>query len=145
MDNRRDLPGYKYYTGSGGDRPAVYVAFLDVRETDAPDRRTNGLCLPVEEHQLAELDQRERNYARQDVSDRIDAGGARVWTYVGTPDGRERLARGRRTGAAVIDAGYLQTVEAAFGALGQSEQEAAQASFDPGEIPVIELMRHELA
>jgi gamma-glutamylcyclotransferase (GGCT)/AIG2-like uncharacterized protein YtfP len=145
MDNRRDLPGYKYYTAPDGDRPAVYVAFLDVRETETPEQQINGVCLPVEEQQLAELDRRERNYARREVSDRIDAGGARVWTYVGTPDGRERLAQGRRTGAAVINAGYLRTVEAAFGALGRGEQTAAQASFDPGDIPVIELMRHELA
>lgn len=145
MDNRRDLPGYKYYTGPGGDRPAVYVAFLDLRETEAPGQGTNGLCLPVQAHQLAQLDLRERNYARLDVSDRVDAGGARVWAYVGSADGRERLAQGLRTGAAVIDAGYLQTVQAAFGALGRRELQEAQASFDPGDIPVIELMRHELA
>jgi hypothetical protein len=133
MDNRCDLSGYKYYTGPDGDRPAVCVAFLDVSETEAPNQRTNGLCLPVDGHQLVELDLRERNYARLDVSDRVDAGGARVWTYVGTAEGRERLALGLRSGAAVIDAGYLESVSAAF------------ATLDPGDIPVIKLTRHELA
>ena len=57
---------------------------------------TNGLCLPVDDAVLARLDRRERNYSRLDVSDRIDARGARVWTYVGTPEARARLRQGRR-------------------------------------------------
>src|SRR6201986_1657222 len=37
MDNRRDLPGYKYYTDAGGRRPEVFVAYLDlVPESTAP-------------------------------------------------------------------------------------------------------------
>jgi hypothetical protein len=162
MDNRRDLPGYKYYTGPDGDRPAVYVAFLDlhdegeerytgkVRDVDeGPEGRrasvTNGVCLPVDADRLAKLDLRERNYARRDVSDRVEAGGARVWTYVGSPDGRERLAEGLRAGSAVVDAGYLRAVRAAFAALGRAESRAARQSIEPGELPVRELTRHELA
>jgi hypothetical protein len=145
MDNRRDLPGYKYYTRPDGARPAVYVAYLDLHETEASSQpATNGLCLPVDEHGLTQLDLRERNYARLDVSDRVDAGGARVWTYAGTADGRERLAEGRRTATAVIGAGYLRAVRRAFAALGQSECQASQESLDPGDIPVVELTRHEL-
>ena len=30
MDNRRDLPGYKYYTDAAGRRPQVFVAYLDL-------------------------------------------------------------------------------------------------------------------
>ena len=33
MDNRRDLPGYKYYAASDGSRPAVSVAFSTWRVT----------------------------------------------------------------------------------------------------------------
>jgi hypothetical protein len=144
MDNRRDLPGYKYYTDRDGDRPAVCVAFLDVREAAGPDQKTNGLCLPVDERRLAQLDRRERNYARQDVSAGIDARGARVWTYVGTADGRERLAQARRSGTAVIDAGYLGAVRMAFAALGQGEYQECEQSLDPGDIPSVDLTRHEL-
>lgn len=154
MDNRRDLPGYKYYTDAGGRRPDVFVAYLDLvpahpasddPASDDPAAGVNGLCLPVDATTLARLDRRERNYERTDVSDRLDAGGARVWAYVGMAAARERLAEGRRTGTAVIDAGYVRTVEAGFGVLGDTELARVRRSLAPGDLPVIELTRHELA
>ncbi len=145
MDNRRDLRGYKYYTDAGGRRPAVFVAYLDlVPAPDDPASVVNGLCLPVDDFILEQLDRRERNYERTDVSDRVAAGGARVWAYLGMAAARERLAEGRRTGAAVIDAGYVRTVEAGFAALGEDELAAVRASLAPGHLPVVELTRHEL-
>ncbi len=72
------------------------------------------------------------------------AGGARVWAYIGTAAARERLAEGRRTGTAVIDAGYVRTVEAGFAALGDDELASVRASLEPGDLPVVELTRHEL-
>ncbi len=145
MDNRRDLPGYKYYTDVAGGRPQIYVAYLDL--VAAPDDSTaavNGLCLPVDDRLLSELDRRERNYERIDVSDRVEAGGARVWAYVGSAPARERLAAGRRDGTAVIDGGYVRTVEAGFAALGASEHAACRPSLEPGGLPVLELTLHEL-
>lgn len=148
MDNRRDLPGYKYYTDGGGRRPEVFVAYLDLIPADPGSgdlpARVNGLCLPVDDAMLEQLDRRERNYARADVSDRVQAGGARVWAYVGRPSARERLTEGRRTGTAVIDAGYVRTVEAGFAGLGDDELAAVRASLEPGDLPVVELTRHEL-
>jgi hypothetical protein len=149
MDNRRDLPGYKYYTRPGGCRPAVHVAFLDLLEIEpaaagAPGP-ANGVCLPVDNAALARLDARERNYRRVDVSERLPGAPGRVWTYIGSVDGRERLARGRRLGTAVIDAGYLGVVRARFRALGDAEFETARDSLRPGELPVVELVRHVLA
>ena len=144
MDNRRDLPGYKYYTDVAGRRPAAYVAFLDVEPSPVPGTAVNGLCLPVSEPELARLDRRERNYERIDVSDRIDAGGARVWVYRGTAKGRARLAAGRATGTALIAAGYLRAVEAAFGLLGEAEAGRCRPSLAPAGITVAELTRHDL-
>jgi hypothetical protein len=160
MDNRRDLPGYKYYTDAGGRRPAVFVAYPDLVPADpapihpaedlTPDGRTarvNGLCLPVNDAMLEHLDRRERNYERTDVSDRVAPGalnGARVWAYIGTDAARARLAQGRRAGTAVIDAGYLRTVEAAFAVLGDDELAGLRASLAPGDLPVVPLIRHEL-
>jgi gamma-glutamylcyclotransferase (GGCT)/AIG2-like uncharacterized protein YtfP len=147
MDNRRDLPGYKYYTDGHGARPAVYVAFLDLilgEPTGSGDATVNGLCLPVDDAMLPALDLRERNYERRDVSARVSAGGARVWAYVGSADGRERLADARSAGTAVIDAGYLRDVRAAFTALGEAEEQACRRSLQPAGIPVVELVRHEL-
>lgn len=144
MDNRRDLPGYKYYTDDRGRRPDAFVAFLDLRPSAEAGAAVNGLCLPVDDDALRVMDLRERNYGRVEVSERIAAGGARVWAYLGTPEGRERLEAGRRAGTAVIDAGYLRGVEAGFAALGAAEHRACRASLDPGGIPVAELVRHDL-
>jgi hypothetical protein len=144
MDNRRDLPGYKYYTDPAGRRPDVFVAFLDVVPSVTDADAVNGLCLPVGEADLARLDRRERNYERVDVSDRVNAGGARVWAYTGSAAGRARYQAGRSAGTAVIDAGYLRIVEAGFAALGADELRRVRPSLAPGEIPVAELVRHEL-
>jgi hypothetical protein len=142
MDNSHDLPGYKYYTAPDGSRPAVFMGFLDVSPGEGA---TNGLCLPVDEIALAALDRRERNYTRLDVSDRIDVpGGVRVWTYVGLPEARARLDAARAAGTAVIGARYLRAVRTAFAALGSSEFSACAASLEPGDLPVVELTRHEL-
>jgi gamma-glutamylcyclotransferase (GGCT)/AIG2-like uncharacterized protein YtfP len=148
MDNRRDLSGYKYYTDAGGRRPEVFVAFLDLWA--APDGAVvNGLCLPVDATRLAALDRRERNYDRIDVTDRLAVsagapGGARVWTYVGSPAGRRRLRQARAAGAAVIDANYLRAVRNAFARLGEAERRACAASLDTRDLPVVPLRRHEL-
>ncbi len=144
MDNRHDLPGYKYYTDSGGRRPRAFVAFLDLRFVDGAGAAVNGLCRPVDDVALAALDLRERNYERVDVSNRIDAGAARVWAYRGTAAARQRFAEGLCTSTVVIDAGYLRAVRAGFAALGEAEERAARASLTPGPIPVAELTRHDL-
>ena len=148
MDNRRDLPGYKYYRDAHGARPDVFVAYLDLVAaepgSDGAAARVNGVCLPVDDATLEQLDRRERNYERTDVSDRVAAGGARVWAYVGMAAARERLAEGRQAGTAVIDAGYVRTVEAGFAVLGDEELATVRASLAPGDLPVVDLTRHEL-
>jgi hypothetical protein len=144
MDNRQDLPGYKYYTDADGRRPAAYVTFLDLRPSDTTTAGVNGLCRPVGETDLIELDRRERNYERVEVSDRIDAGGAQVWVYLGSAAGRARLEAGRNGGTAVIDANYLRAVEAGFSALGEAEHRLCVPSLAPGGLPVAELTRHQL-
>jgi hypothetical protein len=149
MDNRRDLPGYKYYTDADGRRPDVFVAYLDL--VDAPEdpaAKVNGVCLPVDDATLDQLDLRERNYERTDVSDRVASGapgGARVWAYIGMAAARDRLTEGRRTGTAVIDTGYVRTVEAGFAVLGGDELATVRASLEPGDLPVADLTRHTLA
>jgi gamma-glutamylcyclotransferase (GGCT)/AIG2-like uncharacterized protein YtfP len=143
MDNRLDLPGYKCYTASDGSRPAVFVSFLDVSPGEGA---TNGLCLPVDAAVLAALDRRERNYARVDVTDRVDVpAGARVWTYVGRPEARARFDGARAAGTAVIAADYVRAVRAAFTTLGAAELAVCAPSLEPGDLPVVNLTRHELA
>ena len=146
MDNRRDLPGYKYYLDPSGRRPALYVAFLDIAQATGPGAAVNGLCLPADGAALAALDLRERNYTRIDVTERIVGAraGMRIFTYVGSPAGRDRLARGRAGQTAVIHAGYLDAVRAGFAALGEAERAACEPSLAPGELPVVPLTRCEL-
>jgi cation transport regulator ChaC len=60
MDNRRTLPGYKYFLDAAtGARPAVFVAFLDVVED--PAASVQGVAFPVTAAGLAGGDDRERN------------------------------------------------------------------------------------
>jgi hypothetical protein len=141
MDNRRDLPGYKHYTDESGRRPAVFVCFLDI----TPDPRTsvNGLCVPVDRVRLAILDERERNYERLDVSRSVDAGGARVWAYVGARASRLRMRWAVGAHRAVIDGRYLEMVADGFRALGAGELERSAPSLSPGLLPVVALTRHD--
>ena len=146
MDNAVDLPGYKCYLDPGGRRPALSVCFLDIEPDRSPQARVNGVCRPVDAAGLAALDRRERNYERIDVSEQVvpDADGMRVWAYRGSVAGRARFAAAVRAGRAVIHAGYLETVRAAFQSLGDEEWTACAASLDPCGVPVAELIRHEL-
>ena len=113
MDNRETVPGYKIYVDpETGERPHVHVAYLSI--TPHPGEHVDGYAFPVTEEQLAELDERERNYDRHDVSDLVDVDG-HVWAYVGSRAGRRRLAEGRRRGSAVISRGYLEKVRRVVG------------------------------
>jgi hypothetical protein len=126
MDNSLHLPGYKHYRHEQtGERPSVFVAFLDVHE--APGAEVNGALLPVSEADLPWLDRRERNYERIEVSGgiRADVEGP-VWTYAGLESARERRRLGLESGSLAISREYLSQVRAGFAALGA----AALADFD---------------
>ena len=117
MDNRRTIPGYKYFLDPAGGRPEVFVAFLDA--VPEPGAACAGLAFPVDPAALGELDARERNYRRVDVTGAVDADlGGRVWAYLGLEEARERLAAGRRAGTAVVSRAYVEGVRAGFAAFG---------------------------
>ena len=140
-DNVRHIPGYKMYLSrSNGTRVDVYVAFADL-EPD-PSSAVRGLVRPVSEAELEELDRRERNYDRIDVTDLIETDfGGPVWTYRGSPEGRARLARGRSEGTAVVSKDYLERVRKGLRALGDGELERFEAQSD---LPVADLERVDL-
>src|SRR3954453_15770638 len=88
MDNRRTIPGYKFYVDPDtGERPPVRVTFLSLYP--APEGRVkgvafpcrlpppegpgNGVAFPVTADDLDALDRRERNYDRIHVTRLIDA------------------------------------------------------------------------
>ena len=133
MDNSEDIPGYKHYLTPAGERPAVRVAFLDLEED--PDATVNGVCFAVS--RLEELDARERNYVRRDVSDLVDGVAGRVWAYFGSPAGRRR----RSEGEVVVCRRYLDEIEAGFRRLGEAEHRAFVQSTELGTLPVRDLVR----
>jgi hypothetical protein len=140
-DNVRMIPGYKMYLNrSDRSRPDVYVAFVDLKPD--PSHSVAGLVRPVTEPELAQLDRRERNYDRVEVTDLIEGDfGGPVWTYRGSPEGRARLRRGRAEGRAVVSQAYLEKVHAGLLPLGGGEYERFLADSD---LPVWDLDRVDL-
>ena len=123
MDNRVAIPGYKVYEDpETGERPPVVVVFVDL-VPDASSAVTGAL---IEDADLATLDRRERQYERTDV-----AGG--IVAYAGRPEARERAARGRAEGIAVVQRTYLDLVIAANG-----------DGIPPPDLPVCDLRRVDL-
>ena len=109
MDNRETIPGYKCYLDEAGSRPEVYVTFLNLVEGPGVD----GVAIPVDD--FAPLDARERNYARVDVTDAVDADlGGPVYAYHGRDEAVARFEAGHRGGRAVVARAYLDGVRAAF-------------------------------
>jgi cation transport regulator ChaC len=135
MDNRRTIPGYKYYVDPDtGERPRVRVTFLSLYP--APEGRVNGVAFPVTADELDALDRRERNYDRIDVTRLIDADlGGTVWTYLGSAAARERFA----AGAAVVAQDYFEAIRSDFAAAGSLQ--AFDRSTDPLTVPVRRLAR----
>jgi hypothetical protein len=126
MDNRRTIPGYKFYVDPAtGERPAVFVAFVCI--WPEPGASVEGVLLQVDDDGLAALDRRERNYDRHDVSAHVDGGG-RVWAYLASDGGRERFAAGRAAGNAVISEEYLARIPVP----------------EPPPLPVLPLLRRDV-
>jgi dephospho-CoA kinase len=143
-DNEHAIPGYKrYLLRSDGSAPAVFVAFLDLVED--PDGVVNGVVAPVDATAIAELDRRERNYDRVEVTAVIDSPpDGRVWTYVGSAAGRARFGEGARRDRVVVAHDYVESVRAAFRRLGDDEYERFLASSELYGPPVLDLERVDL-
>jgi len=108
MDNAQVIPGYKVYRARDGAQPDVCVAFLDLQAHAGCV--LDGVLLPASAARLRELDHRERNYERLDVTAAVDDAPGRVWAYVGRADSRARLIAARTAGRAVVAAGYARLV-----------------------------------
>jgi hypothetical protein len=144
MDNSLSLPGYKYYLDAeDSSRPAVFVTFLNL--IPAPGHRVNGILVPVSAQELVELDGRERNYTRREVTTSIEpAATGRVWSYFGKPEACQRLAGGLRAARAVIDESYLERVRAGFEALSDDALAEFEQSTDPHGCRILKLLRVDL-
>ncbi len=142
-DNRRLIPGYKsYHRRDDGSRPDVYVAFFDLEA--AAGVTIDGLALPVDAGRLEALDAREANYERVDVTGLVSGVPGRVWTYMGLPAGRARLARGLAEGTAVVSRDYLDKVHDAFRARGPEAYADFLATTRTNGIQAMDLDRREV-
>ena len=126
MDNRRTIPGYKFYVDPAtGERPAVYVTFLCI--WPEPARASRASCSRSTTRPRP-LDRRERNYDRRDVSAHVDARRPGSGPYLASDAGRERFAAGHAAGTAVVSEEYL----------------AAVPDVEPPELPVLPLLRRDV-
>jgi len=145
MDNARTLPGYKYYVDPRtGERPAVFVVFLDI----VADRsgQVNGVMLDVSHEELDGLDRRERNYERVEVTAGLSRPvSATVWAYAGTAGARERFRRALRMGKAVISEDYYDRVLGAFAGSGRNAAAEFRALTDAPPCPIVPLRRVDLS
>jgi hypothetical protein len=145
MDNSRAIPGYKQYVDPAtGTRPNCFVVFLNI----VPDRgaSVNGAMFRVSADELDELDERERNYERIEVSSRLaEAVVGTVWSYAGSEAGVARYEEGRRTGRAVISAAYHDDVRCGFATLGHHAAAEFDRLTEPPPCPIVPLDRVPLA
>lgn len=145
MDNRLDLPGYKYYLDRAtGERPPVFVTFLNVEPRAGS--AVNGLAIRVADAELELYDERERNYERREVTSLMsEAFSGRVWTYIGRPDAVERYELGVREGSATVSRDYLENVLTGFASISAGALERFHASTVPPAVPqaALEVVRLE--
>jgi hypothetical protein len=128
-----------------GERPRIRVAYLDLREQ--PDSAVNGLALPVDEGRLVELDAREINYRRIDVSGAFKPLGSdaeapeepRIFTYVGLDAARERCRQGAAEGNVFVSGDYAAGVRRAFKQLAPDALAEFDRTTDPLLFPEREL------
>lgn len=143
MDNAVNLPGYKYYRDPSGIRPPLAVTFLNL--VRAVGDGVNGVVFEVTDQDLRELDARERNYTRIEVTAQVgDAPSGTVWTYVGTADARQRYERGLFAGRAAVSRAYHDDVLRGFASLGTEAVTEYTATTDPPDCPIRELERVDL-
>lgn len=118
MNNWEAGDAEKHFVDPGsGLKPRIKVAYLDIEEQAGST--VNGLAIPANEGRLADLDLREVNYSRIDVSaafrPRIPH---RVFTYVGTDAARERSRHQTPDAGVHVSRQYVERIRQAFAALG---------------------------
>lgn len=119
MNNWETTDAQKHFLDpESGLKPKLAVAYLDVEE--AAGETVNGLAIPVDPDRLAELDLREGNYRRADVSARFEPALAQtVFVYHGTAAARARSAENGEH--VYVSRQYVERVRRAFAALGPGE------------------------
>lgn len=145
MDNRLDLPSYKYYLDAAtGQRPNIFVTFLNIRS--APQTSVSGILFEVSQEELAQLDMRERNYRRIEITDQLDITVANgyAWVYIGTPEAEERYQKGLNSKTAFISEEYHQFVHDCFSQCNSAIALNYREATDTPEVPLKKLIRIDI-
>lgn len=119
----------------------------------AEGEHCNGVAVRVTEEELAQLDWRESDYERTDVTERIEADrigaeaalvGLPVVTYVPRSSAVERYEAARDDRRAAIRRPYWDLVSQAFADLGENHSTTYAATPAP-DVPVLEMTSSLLA
>lgn len=147
MDNRLNVPGYKYYVArQSGDRPTHtpaqrldgFVTFLNIRS--CPETTITGIVFEVSSQELVRLDQRERNYRKVDVTNLIDVPMPdKVYAYIGLAEAEQRYQRGLKSKNAMISQDYYDLVYGAYESLGTEALTDYLNTTDSPVIPIVAL------
>ncbi len=139
MDNRIDLPGYKYYIDrQTGNRPEGFVTFLNIRPHHG--RTIIGILFRVSDEELENLDRRERNYQRIDVTYRINTPiQGKAWVYIGLDEAKKRYHEGLKQHNAMIARNYFDSVHNAYVLLGKEALSNYAATTDKPRVPILNL------
>lgn len=123
---------------ASGLKPRVAVAYLDLEE--AAGEAVNGLAVPVDARRLAELDRREVNYRRLEVSAAFEpATPHAVFAYRGTAAARARCRAGEDGTEVYVSRQYAERVRRAFVALGPGQLAEYERTTEPPPFPQREL------
>ena len=139
MDNRIDLPNYKYYIEQKtGNRPEGFVTFLNIRPVQG--KTIIGILFRVSDRELRNLDQRERNYQRIDVTKAIDIPiQEKAWVYIGLDEAEKRYQESLKQDNAMISQDYFDLVHNAYLSLGKEVFSNYVATTDKPRVPILNL------
>lgn len=109
------------------------------------DASTNGAIVRVTRSEFVELDRRESDYDRVDVTDRIDTSidgidgtsPTRVFTYVPRRSAVERYEQARQQRRAVVKLAYVELVEEAFSSIGAEALARYRSTTPMPDVPIV--------
>ena len=114
---------------------------------EAAGETVNGVVASIAGGELVNLDRRERNYDRVEVTDRItvlddedDVVVGPIYTYVPRPTAVEAYTVGRDAGTAGVRRTYWDLCEAAFAAFGDDHLARYRSSTPDPDIPIVDLV-----
>lgn len=145
MDNCLDLPNYKYYVDRAtGNRPAGFVTFLNICPHQG--KTIIGILFRVSDEELNNLDRRERNYQRIDVTDAIDTSiPGKAWVYIGLNEAEKRYQSGLQQHNAMIAQDYFNSIHTAYFLLGKKAFSNYIVTTEKPRVPMVNLEMCEVS